>query len=332
MISERRINGGRLGTGPALLAAEGRPLRNPRSISISVKATEPGQSSAARPITAWTRACASDRAGTGFLAAKWLSAFASFQPMKNFWLLWILFLHSVTMASADPQIAAAQESLKSQGFYRGEISGENNNQTAAAITRFQVRRGLEVTGELNEETLRALGVDPSQADGTGPKPTSQPRAEPWRTLREQDRQFLKQLTSGQPTEPAEQVPTADSLDQIRDFIAGFVVVGINPDVEEELKFYAAEADYYDDGVVSKDFIRRDILRYNQKWPIRRYWLVGDVRVLSALEADPVEVEYQIRYFVQDQQRESRGTAIKTLKLQRSPDGFQITSVREKTFD
>jgi hypothetical protein len=252
--------------------------------------------------------------------------------MKNFWLLWILFLHSVTIASADPQIAAAQESLKSQGFYRGEISGENNNQTAAAITRYQVQRGLEVTGELNEETLRALRVDPSQADGAGPKPTSQPKAEPWRTLREQDREFLKQLTSGQPTEPAEQVPTAGIMDQIRDFIAGFVVVGINPDIGEELKFYADEADYYEHGIVSKDFIRRDILRYNQRWPIRRYWLVGDVRVLSALEADPVEVEYQLRYFVQDQQRESRGTAIKTLKLQRSPDGFQITSVREKTLD
>ena len=34
-------------------------------------------------------------------------------------------------------------------------------------------------------------------------------------------------------------------------------------------------------VVSKDFIRKDISRYNQKWPIRRYWLDGDISVLNS---------------------------------------------------
>ncbi len=244
----------------------------------------------------------------------------------------LFFLCCVGIAGADSQIATVQESLKSEGFYHGAITGEIDNETAAAITRFQVRRGLEVTGELTEETLRALGVNLSQSAGENADRRAPPKSEPWRALRQQDREFLERLTSEQPTQPGRPFLETASMDQIRDFVAGFVVVGINPDVEAELQFYAGEADYYESGVVTKDFIRRDILRYNQKWPIRRYWLVGDVQVLNGLEANPVEVQYQIRYLVENRQKKSSGTAIKTLKLQKSPGGLEIISVREKTVD
>ena len=49
-----------------------------------------------------------------------------------------------------------------------------------------------------------------------------------------------------------------------------------------------------------------------------------------MEADPIEVSFQIKYVVRNEQKESRGTAIKTLKLQKKLDGLQITSVRERT--
>ena len=121
------------------------------------------------------------------------------------------------------------------------------------------------------------------------------------------------------------------MDQVRDFIAGFVVAGISQDVEAELQFYSEEADYYDSGLVTKDFIRKDILRYDRNWPVRRYWLNGDIRILNRLEADPIEVQYQIKYFVKNQQKESSGMAIKTLKLRKTRNGLEITSVGEKTF-
>ena len=73
-------------------------------------------------------------------------------------------------------------------------------------------------------------------------------------------------------------------------------------------------------------------RYNQKWPTRRYWLVGDIRVLNDPQADPLEVQYRIRYAVKNQQQERTGTAIKTVKLQKTPAGFEITSVRERTLN
>ena len=251
--------------------------------------------------------------------------------MKRFGLLSILFLCSIPHLHADDEIAAVQEKLKSRGFYHGEVDGENSNETAAAITRFQVRNGFQVTGELNEETLQSLGLTLSQPLEQNAANYSGPKIEAWRALREQDREFLRQTTPPQPSEQtANQSFDANLMDQIRDFVAGFVVAGITSDVEPELQFYADKADYYDSGLVGKDFIRKDILRYNQKWPVRQYWLEGDVRILDGTEADPIGVQFQIRYVVQNQQKESRGTAIKTLKLRKIQDGLEIVSVREKT--
>jgi hypothetical protein len=253
--------------------------------------------------------------------------------MKRFWLLTLLVLSTIGSLNADSQVAAAQEMLRARGLYSGEINGEQNNETAAAITRFQVRSGIEVTGELNEETLRSLGLEPSQPVKPSAEDHSRPKIEAWRALREQDRKFLEQTISSQPTaEKREQIFETTSMDQIRDFVAGFVVAGISEDVEAELQFYAERADYYESGLVSKDFIRKDVLRYNQKWPVRRYWLAGDTQILNGLEADPIEVRYQIRYEVKNQQKQSSGTAVKTLKLKKVAGGLEIISVREKTLN
>jgi peptidoglycan hydrolase-like protein with peptidoglycan-binding domain len=173
------------------------------------------------------------------------------------------FLCSVLCFYADDQIAAVQEKLKSRVFYYGEVDGENSNETAASITRFQVRNGFQVTGELNEETLRSLGLTLSQPLEQNTANYSGPKIEAWRALREQDREFLRQTTSSQPTGLASnQSFDANLMDQIRDFVAGFVVAGITPDVEPELNSML-RADYYDSGLVASDFIRNDILRYNQ---------------------------------------------------------------------
>jgi peptidoglycan hydrolase-like protein with peptidoglycan-binding domain len=73
---------------------------------------------------------------------------------------------------ADQTIANAQQVLKDQGFYYGEITGEKNADTTAAIRRYQIRNGLPITGELNDETLRLLRSAPSAS--TQPAATNAP--------------------------------------------------------------------------------------------------------------------------------------------------------------
>jgi len=59
---------------------------------------------------------------------------------------------------ADSTIASVQRTLKDQGFYYGEITGTKDADTVAAIRRYQIRNGLQITGELNAETQKSLGL------------------------------------------------------------------------------------------------------------------------------------------------------------------------------
>jgi peptidoglycan hydrolase-like protein with peptidoglycan-binding domain len=72
----------------------------------------------------------------------------------------LLFLSGwmVTSIWADDFTRAIQQRLKDQGFYYGEINGQGGDETSAAIRRYQIRYGLKVSGQLNDETLHSLGM------------------------------------------------------------------------------------------------------------------------------------------------------------------------------
>ena len=79
----------------------------------------------------------------------------------------VIFVVSLTLMRADPVTESVQQALKDQGFYYGEISGEMNATLTAAIRRYQIRNGLQVNGELNDETLQSLGIK----SASGGRPT-----------------------------------------------------------------------------------------------------------------------------------------------------------------
>jgi hypothetical protein len=60
--------------------------------------------------------------------------------------------------STGSTIAAAQEQLAQEGYYRGEIDGVIGPATRRAVARYQSHHGLQVSGALTAETLAALGL------------------------------------------------------------------------------------------------------------------------------------------------------------------------------
>ena len=101
--------------------------------------------------------------------------------MKSLCLAAAFCFVAVAVARADPATAAVQQKLKDQGFYYGEISGNIDADTTAAIRRYQIRNGLKITGELNAETQKSLGLKgappsksaaPTQDRGGAPAPKS----------------------------------------------------------------------------------------------------------------------------------------------------------------
>jgi peptidoglycan hydrolase-like protein with peptidoglycan-binding domain len=75
---------------------------------------------------------------------------------------------------ADQTIQSVQQTLKDQGFYYGSVTGEKNAETSAAIRRYQIRNGLQVTGEVNPEILQSLNLTGKSSAVASSQPSSKP--------------------------------------------------------------------------------------------------------------------------------------------------------------
>ena len=95
--------------------------------------------------------------------------------MKQALLFLLITLCGVSFTQADETIRSLQQTLKDQGFYFGRVTGDKSGETTAAIRRYQIRNGLQVTGELNEETLRSVKPS-SNSVATAPRPASKTAA------------------------------------------------------------------------------------------------------------------------------------------------------------
>ena len=93
----------------------------------------------------------------------------------------------VEAVSADDNVRDVQMKLRDGGFYAGEIDGAYSSQLDAALTRYQIRNGLPITGQLDVETSKALGAKPAvTTTAADPEKSS----ETWRQLRKGERQTL----------------------------------------------------------------------------------------------------------------------------------------------
>src|SRR5438477_11911068 len=86
---------------------------------------------------------------------------------------------------ADDNVRTVQKKLGDGGFYSGEIDGAYSSELAAALTRYQVRNGLAVPGQLDVDTSDALGAKPAVATSAAAPGQS---SETWRRLRRRERQ------------------------------------------------------------------------------------------------------------------------------------------------
>lgn len=100
-------------------------------------------------------------------------------PMnRTLLVLALIFLAALPSAWADQATESAQKKLKDEGFYYGEINGRKDADTTAAIRRYQIRNGLKITGELDTETQRALGLTSKPAATAAPHPAHTPGPTP----------------------------------------------------------------------------------------------------------------------------------------------------------
>lgn len=99
--------------------------------------------------------------------------------MRAFWIaMAAICCAAASSARADQTIASAQQTLKDQGFYYGEITGTKDADTVAAIRRYQIRNGLKITGDLSAETQKSLGLHGDTPSAATPAPQRQQSVPP----------------------------------------------------------------------------------------------------------------------------------------------------------
>ena len=265
--------------------------------------------------------------------------------MKRF-LFWFLvaILGAICSLRADDSIRDVQTRLKAGGFYFGEINGRYDSETAAGVTRYQIRNGLQINGKLDQATRYALGLTTA-----APKvPTPRFGQDLWRYLRKSDQAAINKMIAEdaakkqKPTKTAALAPNpstpkpsvaATSSDRgrderLRDYIAAFVLAGLDPQVGAETEFFADRVNYFGEANVTREKIRRDLQRYNERWPERAFVLAGPLEVAAV--RDRLKVSFPLRYDLRNGSKTAAGTVLKTLLLEKSGgDDFQIVAVNEK---
>ena len=158
----------------------------------------------------------------------------------------LLLLFALGTARADDSTRALQQRLKDQGFYYGDVNGQPGPETSAALRRYQIRYGLRVTGEVNEETLRAMGLSPGTAS-QGPRQTA-PKSDDDNPRRPYGYDRGPRVEEGGPVDPRgymappvypEPDPPLSNRPGKVSFLAGTVYEGAPGQVQENL-IYAAQ--------------------------------------------------------------------------------------------
>jgi peptidoglycan hydrolase-like protein with peptidoglycan-binding domain len=254
--------------------------------------------------------------------------------------------------AADDPVESVQRTLKTRGFYMGAVNGRFDDETRAALKRFQIREGLAVTGETDIATLQALtGTAPTDL-GEAASESMRDRA---RKVETSDREFLSNLpeterrdegdpprqrigsetpgpnTPAQSSAPsAKPEPDADpkSETEVQRYVENYLKAAEAPQPDEELSFFADRVDYFDSGRVTRDFIRKDQSHYYRRWPQRRFTLLGTPQV-KWIDSEKASVRFRIRYELSSVHERASGMTENLMALGVTRDGLRIGEIRER---
>jgi hypothetical protein len=141
------------------------------------------------------------------------------------------------------------------------------------------------------------------------------------------------LKEDAPAPPGEGLsPTPGDLygaERLRDYVGAFVLAGLDSQVGAELEFFADRVTYFGKSNVPREKIRRDLMHYDERWPERRFWLAGELKVERETEGT-FKVTFPLRYELRSSSDRASGMVIKTLILRKiGGSDLEIVDVNEE---
>ena len=265
----------------------------------------------------------------------------------------LLMVPCLPLARGDEVTRQVQEELRKRNLYFGDVDGRRTEQVAAALRRYQQRKGFASTGQADETTLRSLTLLPpaprialASPPPAGPVAGFLADASPWPdvTVLRSDSARPGPVPADlapvdiepSPTPTIAPPPTAAAVRRpsetaVRTFLADYLRAGQSNDTEIQMPFYGGRVDYFDDGKVDLHYIHGDIDKYDRLWPERRFTLLDPIALSSSPDHDPDKIIVNFHYRFAEKRRHDapEGETANTYTLQRTGlESFQIIGMKE----
>ena len=187
-------------------------------------------------------------------------------------------------------LQTAQRELRARKFYFGEIDARASVETTAAIRRFQTSKGIDSTGQLDSETIRALGL---------PVPKGSENTEERRSLEMSCACVLQYLQARESGEWERLAPT------LADMVSFYS--------EEELK---------------RESLREILEKDNRRWPHRKYTMLNRIASLVPDNRDVVQVTVRVHTRVENDLGDSKTeTEDLIFRLRKNEAGWKIVVLK-----
>src|SRR5215472_3814618 len=166
-----------------------------------------------------------------------------------------------------------------------------------------------------EETPETSTGTPPQESSQGASPNFSETAKP---------------ASAPPAAALDPSASADefSTERLRDYVAAFVLAGLDRNVGAETEFFADRVEYYDQGTMDRENIREDLKRYDEQWPERHFWVAGAIDVEPQSD-NRVRVTFPLGFKLRNANKTLNGKVEKTLLLEPTGSDLQIVAVNER---
>ena len=104
---------------------------------------------------------------------------------------------------------------------------------------------------------------------------------------------------------------------MRDFIESYLRDAETNHLQTEMSYYAEPLDYFDQGIVDRRFVERDVQKYYDRWPARKYELLTFTAAPSETHPDQITAKFRLRFAVKNKLHSVNGMTDNVFTLNRT---------------
>ena len=127
-------------------------------------------------------------------------------------------------------------------------------------------------------------------------------------------------------------PAPLKAETAEDFVRRYIEAGDSGSLEDQIDFYAENARYFDEGLITRDQIDTSLSTYNEKWPQRTYRLAAPIEATSTNNGNGAQVKIALEFTTRNKYQQVDGKVRDFLTLNRTGRTWEITAIRSEAME